>query len=114
MLLCSSGKTRRHVTKQAQYNYGDPTGHAKPNPILDPQKYFVEFQDDTEAQFKYNGMAQSMYTQCDHDSNQYLMLDFIVDFRRSITALCYADPNFLRMDAFISADIQLAGNMLII
>ena len=39
-----------------------------------------------------------MYVQCDPDGNQYVMFDSIVDFRRSTTALCYADQKCLKAD----------------
>ena len=39
-----------------------------------------------------------MYAQCDPDRNQYVMFDSIVDFRRSTTALCYADQKVLNAD----------------
>ena len=70
-------------------------GHAKPNPILDSQQYVVEFEDGNEAELTANAIYQRMYAQCDPDGNQYLMLDSIVDFRRSTTALCYYDQNFV-------------------
>ena len=39
-----------------------------------------------------------MYAQCDPDGNQYVMFDSIVDFRRSTTALCFADQKVLKAD----------------
>ena len=71
-------------------------GLANPNPILESRQYIVEFEDGTEGELTVNVIAQSMYAQCDPDGNQYLMLDSIVDFRRSTTALCYADQTFVK------------------
>ena len=83
------------MTNQARYNNGNNMGHAKPNPILDSRQYVVEFEDGTEAELTANVIAQIIYAQCDPDSNQYLMLDYIADFRRSTTALCYSEQNFV-------------------
>ena len=71
-------------------------GLTNPNPILDSLQYIVEFEDSTEAELTVNAIAQSMYAQCDHDGNQYLMLDSIFDFLQSTTALCYAEQNFVK------------------
>ena len=38
-------------------------------------------------------IATNMYAQCDPDGNQYGLLDSIINFRRSTTALCYAYQN---------------------
>ena len=71
-------------------------GHANPNPIIDSQHYVVEFEEVTESQLTTNAIAHSMYAQCDTDGNNYLMLDSIVNFCRSTTALCYSDQNFVK------------------
>ena len=68
------------------------------NPILDTRGYIVEFEDDEQAELAANNIAQSMYDQCDPEGNQYVMFDSIVDFRRSTTALCYADQKVLKAD----------------
>ena len=39
-----------------------------------------------------------MYAQCDPDRNQDIMFDLIIYFRRSTTALCYADQKVLKAD----------------
>ena len=70
--------------------------HSNPDPILNSRQYVVELEDGTEAELTANTIAQSMYDQRDPDSNQYLMLDYIVDFRRSTTVLCYADQNLFK------------------
>ena len=32
-----------------------------------------------------------MYAQCDHEGNQYVLIDSLIDFRCSTNALCYDD-----------------------
>ena len=39
-----------------------------------------------------------MYAQCDPDGNKYVLLDSLIDFCRSTTALCYADQKITRDD----------------
>ena len=96
MLPRGSGKASRHVTKRARENDGNPMKHANPNPILDSRQYFVEFEYGTDAELTANTISQSMYAQCYPDGNQYLMLDYIVDFRLITTTLCCADQNFIK------------------
>ena len=84
------------MTTQARDSDGNPMGLANPNPILDSCQYIAEFEDSTEAELTANAIAQINYAQCDPDGNQYLMLDSIVDFRQSTTALCYNDQTFVK------------------
>ena len=79
------------VTKRACDNDGNPIGRANDNPILDSRQYIVKFEDGMEAELAANVIAQAMYAQCDAEGNQYVMFDSITDFRRSTTALTYAD-----------------------
>ena len=95
MLPRNSVKAKVRGTKWAQDNYGNPVGRDNPKPILDSRQYVVEFGEGTEAKLTANSISipPSMYAQCDPGSNQYLMLDSVVYFRRSTTALFYADQN---------------------
>ena len=43
-------------------------------------------------------IAQSMYAQCDPNRNQYVMFGSIVNYRRSMTALCYTDQRVVEKD----------------
>ena len=71
-------------------------GTANTNPILDTRQYIVEFAEGDEAELAANVIATNMYTQCEPDRNQYILLDSIIDFRRSTTALYYADQKTTR------------------
>ena len=79
------------MTKQARDDDGNPIRRANTNPIIDFRQYVVKIEDGTEAELAANAIAKSMYAQCDPDDNQYLLLDSIVDFRRSTTDLCHGD-----------------------
>ena len=89
---------RGRVMKRARNNYENVIGRANENPILDTRRYVVEFEDGEQAGLAANTIAQSMYSQCDPDGNQYVMFYSIVDFRRSTTSLCYADQKVFKAD----------------
>lgn len=84
------------VTKRARDKDGNPIGTAGANPILDTRQYIVQFADGHEAELAANVIATHMFAQCDPDGNQYLLLDSIVDYRRSTTALTHADQKTTR------------------
>ena len=86
------------MPKRARDNDDNGIGCANENPILDTRGYVVEFDDDEKAELAANTIAQSMYAHCELDGNQFSMFDSIVDFRRSTTALCYADQKVLKAD----------------
>ena len=86
------------VLKRARDSADNFIGCPNKNPILDTRGYIVEFEDGEQAELAANIIAQSMYAQCDPDGNQYVVFDSIVEFRRSTTALCYADQKFFKAD----------------
>jgi hypothetical protein len=45
--------------------------------------YEVEFPDGQVAEYSVNIIAENMYTQCDAEGNQYLLLNEIIDWRRN-------------------------------
>jgi hypothetical protein len=45
-----------------------------PNPILDTHTYEVEFPVRQVAEYSVNVISENMYTQCDAEGNQYLIL----------------------------------------
>ena len=50
------------------------------NPILDMRTYQVEFAGGKDTELTVNIIAESMYTQCNSDNNEYLILDVQVDY----------------------------------
>ena len=85
------GEASGRVAKRARDKDGNPIGRANANPILDTREYVIEFDDGQKAELAANVIAQNMYAQCDADGNNYLLLESIVDHRRSTTALTYQD-----------------------
>jgi hypothetical protein len=80
-LLFPKGGTmsRGCVTAQKRDADGNPKGRANDNPILDTCEYTVTFGDGDVTELTANLIAESMYTQCDPDGNQYVLLNSLID-----------------------------------
>ena len=99
-LLFPKGGTmsRGCVTAQKRDADGNPKGRANDNPILDTREYTVTFDDGDVTEMTANLIAESMYSQCDPDGNQYVLLDSIIDHKRLDTALRLPDQVVVRND----------------
>jgi hypothetical protein len=75
---------------------GDPVGNANDNPILDTRSYIVNFNDGDQTELTANMIAESLYSQCDSDGNQYVLLEEIVDHQRLLTAIKLSDQKNVR------------------
>lgn len=87
------GGTMRSGTVVGRKRSVDGTliGKRHANPILDTREYTVEFPDGAHAEYAANVIAENMYSQCDIDGNQYLLLATIVDHRTNGHAVAKAD-----------------------
>jgi hypothetical protein len=65
---------------------GSLKGTADPNPILDTCTYEVELPDGQVVEYSVNVIAENMYTQCNTEGNQYLLLDEIIDWQKNKSA----------------------------
>lgn len=75
------------VRNRKRYHDGTVRGHAHKNPVLDTRTYEVEFPDGQVAEYAANVIAQNMFSQCDAEGNQYLLMKEIVDWRKDDTAV---------------------------
>ena len=82
-----SGTVKRRKTD----HHGNPKGTANPNPILDTRTYEVEFPDGEVTEVAANIIAQNMYSQCDLEGRQHMLMDAIVDHRKLGTAVAKVD-----------------------
>jgi len=89
---------RGRVLGRKRDHYGNPIGRANDNPILDTRSYIVEFDDGHQTELTANLIAESLYSQCDPDGNQYVLLSDIIDHRRLDTAIKLADQKVVRAD----------------
>ena len=58
---------------------------------MDTREYEVEFIDGTTERYSANIMAENIYSQCDLEGNQYLVLKEIVDHKGDESALHIGD-----------------------
>ena len=79
------------VRRRARDINGNLHGKADINPILDTQMYEVEFPDGRTAEFSSNAILEHMFTQCDPDGNQYLLLNSIIDHEVDDTGITDRD-----------------------
>jgi hypothetical protein len=71
-------------------------GNRNKNPILDTRTYEVEFPNGEAAEYAANVIAQNMYSQCDTDGNQWLMMESLVDYKTDGHAVKVADMYITR------------------
>ena len=96
-IVLSRGDTmeRGRVVGRKRDHNDNPIGRAHANPILDTRCYDVEFDDGQVTELTANVIAESMYSQCDPDGNQYVLLNAIVDFCKNNTALSIEDQKIV-------------------
>ena len=70
---------------------GQLRGVANENPILDTRTYEVEFPDGHVAEYAANVIAENMWSQCDLEGRQHLLMEAIVDYKTDGHAVAYAD-----------------------
>ena len=90
--------TKGKVIARKQDAGGNPIGHAHANPILDTREYTVEFDDQDVTKLTANKITVSVYTQCNPDVNQYLLLADIIDHRTNDQAIRLVDQNVVQAD----------------
>ena len=71
------------VKRRKTHPDGSDLGTANPNPILDTRVYEVEFEDGAQAEFAANVITENMWSQCDSEGQQLVLLDEVVDHRRT-------------------------------
>jgi hypothetical protein len=87
---------RGRVTSRKRDADGNPTGRANDNPVLDTRVYNVEFDDGDVTELTANMIAQAMYSQCDHEGNQYMLLKGLIDHRKKPDILTIAEQHVQR------------------
>ena len=80
LLLRKDEMARGQVVAQSHDASGTFMGRAHTNPILDTGMYQVDFAGSEVTDITTNIIAKSIYTQCDADGNEYLLLAVLVDY----------------------------------
>ena len=78
------GGTVKHRARDID---GNLTGKVDKNPIMDLRTYEIKFEHGCTAEFSANAIAEHMFTQCDLEGNQYLLLDLIIDHKIKSSAM---------------------------
>ena len=76
------------VTKHLRDHRGLLIGTANDNPILDTRIYEVEYADGSKQAIAANVIAESMFASVDEEGHRHLLLDSIIDTRKTKTC-CY-------------------------
>jgi hypothetical protein len=79
LMLPKGGVLVKGRTARKPDRDGNPVGRANDNPILDTRLYIIEFDDGDQTELTANMIAESLYSQCDLNGNQYVLLEEIVD-----------------------------------
>jgi hypothetical protein len=59
--------------------HGNPIGRAADNPIFDTRVYLDQFPGQRIEEYSTNIKAENLYSQVDHEGNQFIILDEIID-----------------------------------
>ena len=79
------------VKRRAQNDDGKVYGTRNPNPILDTRAYDIEFPDGALLEYTANTIAENMFSQCDAEGRQSILMANIVDHKADDTAVKRAD-----------------------
>ena len=79
------------VTKRLRDHRGLPIGTANDNPILDTWMYEVEYADRSKQALAANVIAENMFASVDEEGHRHLLLDSIIDTRKSPQAVSKED-----------------------
>ena len=82
---------RGKVIGRKIYASGNAVGRMNDNPILDTREYFFELDGGEVSKLTANVIAESMYTVCDDYGNDYLIMDWIVDYQNNDKAVVSPD-----------------------
>jgi hypothetical protein len=85
------GPTLARVKKRLKDSDGKPIGVAHQNPILDTRIFEVEFLDGYTVSMTANAIAEHLFAQVDSEGRRLLLIDEIVDHRKSDEAVTEAD-----------------------
>jgi hypothetical protein len=86
------------VTAHKRDRDGIPVGRANDKPILDTRSYIINFDDDDQTELTANMIAETLYSQCDPNGNQNVLLERIVDHQRLPVAIKLSDQKIVRAD----------------
>ena len=84
-------RMRGTVKSRLKDEYGNLKGRINPNPLLDTSEYFVEFEDGSSDEYTANIIAESIYSQVDDEGKEHLLVEDLIDHRKTDAALSLQD-----------------------
>ena len=81
------------VTKRLKDHWSNPIRTANDNPILDTHIYKVEYYNGSKQALSANVIAENMFASIDEEGHHHLLLDSIVDVRKSKDAVGKEDAH---------------------
>ena len=82
---------RGHVVACSYDANGNVMDRAHTNMIINTRMYQVEFDGGKVTELTANIIAESIYTQCHIDENEYLLFDFLVDYCKNNKMISLTD-----------------------
>ena len=76
---------------------GSRVGTSNSNPLFDTRTYIVEFPDGAEKEYTANIIAENMYSQCNPDGEQFLLLSAIRDHKKTRDAIELKDEGYVHV-----------------
>jgi hypothetical protein len=98
MLSKGGAMVKGHVTVRKCDWDSNPVGHTNDSPILDTRSYIINFDNVNQTELTANMIAESLYSQCDPDGNQYALLEEIVDHQHLPAAVKLSDQKIVHAD----------------
>ena len=83
------------VKKRAVDRDGKPIGVANNNPLLDSRIYEVEYNDGSMEALAANIIAENLLSQVDEHGNKQMMMEEIMDHRKTAEAMTANDPKYI-------------------
>ena len=93
---------RDQVLARSRDTNGNVMGRSNTNPILDTRIYQVIVVGGEVTVLTANIIAESMYTQCNSEGNEYLLLDALIDYQRENKAISLSDQEITVWDSSVN------------
>ena len=89
---------RGHVVARSQDINGNVMDRSHTNQVLDMRTYQIEFAGGKVIELTANIITESMYTPCNADGNEYLLLDALVDYQKDKKAISLSNQQIRLQD----------------
>ena len=84
-------KVRARVAKRARTDAGEPVGVRHTNPYLDTREYECVTDDGVMERYTANQIAENIFSQCDEEGREFMLVNEIIDHKSDATAIPIVD-----------------------